>query len=366
MSYRVLIVDDEILIREGLKKHIDWDALDLEVIGTAGSAASALRQCENCAPDILITDICMQDKDGFSLIEDLLEMGISPQVVLISSYDEFSYARKAIRLEVVKEYVLKPIDTDYLTTLLKNIHNSLDKGRRAGISNVSLQELNLNEYRNILSRMRAGGYDTHRLIQSIKSGDSGSSLAIFHSASSVLMEPEVSSEIVKRFCSGLLMSFFTDGIMNATRKSDPVELLGEMISKREITEYMTKEIFGACSRISRQNRTFKSKLIETCLKVIDEEYCNPNFNLTTMAAELNVTPNYLSVRFKEETGVGFVKYLLEKQMDRAKVLLSDPTIKIYEVSSRVGFEDEKYFSRQFKRMVGSSPKDYRNKHTTYY
>ena len=64
-----------------------------------------------------------------------------------------------------------------------------------------------------------------------------------------------------------------------------------------------------------------------------------------------------------ETGVGFVKYLLEKQMNRAKVLLSDPTIKIYEVSSLVGFEDEKYFSRQFKRIVGSSPKEYRNQHT---
>lgn len=362
MSYRVLIVDDEILIREGLRKHINWDALGLEVMGTAKSTDSALRQCEICAPDILITDICMQDKDGFSLIENLLEMGISPQVILISSYDEFSYAQKAIRLDVVKEYVLKPIDTDYLTSLLKGMRESIDKMRnRETIT--SSKEFNPHEYRTVLSHMRTNGYDTHRLIQCIKSGDSENALTIFHSASSLLLETYVSEEIVKRFCSGLLMSFLTDGIMSVSQKNDPVELLGGLTGKKEITDYMKKEISEECSKVNRTNRTFKSKLIETCLKVIDQEYCNPNFNLTTMAAELNVTPNYLSVRFKEETGIGFVKYLLEKQMNRAKVLLSDPTIKIYEISSMVGFEDEKYFSRQFKRIIGSSPKEYRNRHS---
>ena len=363
MKYGVLIVDDEILIREGLRKHIDWDALGLCVVGTAGSTDHALEICGRCAPDILITDICMQDKDGFHLIGDLLEMGISPQVILISSYDEFSFAQKAVRLEVVREYVLKPVDTDYLTSILAGIRDSIDQQRKAVSGDVLSREFNLDEYRSLLSRMRTEGYDTHRLLQSVRSGDGKSALAVFQAASFQMLKPQVSLETVKRFCSGLWMSFLTEGIMGAIKDHDPIERLENMTYKKEILDYMTRTILEQCSKISQQGRTFKSKLIETCLRVIDQEYCNPHFNLTVMAAEMNVTPNYLSVRFKEETGVGFVKYLLEKQMNRAKVLLSDPTIKIYEVSSLVGFEDEKYFSRQFQRIVGSSPKEYRNQHT---
>ena len=365
MKYGVLIVDDEILIREGLKKHIDWEALGLYVIGTAGSTDHALRICGQCAPDVLITDICMQDKDGFRLIGELLEMGISPQVILISSYDEFSFAQKAVRLDVVREYVLKPVDTGYLTSLLAGIRDTIDQQKRAGTGASGCREFSLEEYRSLLSRMRTGGYDTHRLLQSIRSGDGKGALAVFQAASSLMAEPQVSPETVKRFCSGLWMSFLTEGIVGAMENHDPIRQLENMRHKKEILDYTARAILEQCSRVSQQGRTFKSKLIETCLRVIDQEYCNPHFNLTVMAEELNVTPNYLSVRFKEETGVGFVKYLLEKQMNRAKVLLSDPTIKIYEVSSLVGFEDEKYFSRQFKRVVGSSPKEYRNRHTVY-
>ena len=83
-----------------------------------------------------------------------------------------------------------------------------------------------------------------------------------------------------------------------------------------------------------------------------------------LAAALNVTPNYLSSRFKDELGVGFMKYRLEKQMERAMLLLANPANKIYLISSMVGFLDEKYFSRQFKKYTGDSPKDYRNKRTS--
>lgn len=99
MPYSVLIVDDEMLIREGLRRHLDWATLDMEVIGVADGAESALEIARRRAPDILITDICMRSKTGFDLIEDLLELGLSPQVILISSYNDFSYAQRAVRLE---------------------------------------------------------------------------------------------------------------------------------------------------------------------------------------------------------------------------------------------------------------------------
>ena len=126
MPYSVLIVDDEMLIREGLRRHLDWATLDMEVIGVADGAESALEIARRRAPDILITDICMRSKTGFDLIEDLLELGLSPQVILISSYNDFSYAQRAVRLNVVREYILKPVDTDALTALLHKLRGELD------------------------------------------------------------------------------------------------------------------------------------------------------------------------------------------------------------------------------------------------
>lgn len=107
----------------------------------------------------------------------------------------------------------------------------------------------------------------------------------------------------------------------------------------------------------------QSKLVSSSLELINRSYCDPKFNLTTLAAQLGVTPNYLSIRFKEETGVGFMKYLLDKQMTQAKLLLADPKYKVYEVSVMVGFHDEKFFSRQFKKLVGVTPREYRNQRT---
>ena len=157
MPYSVLIVDDEMLIREGLRRHLDWATLDMEVIGVADGAESALEIARRRAPDILITDICMRSKTGFDLIEDLLELGLSPQVILISSYNDFSYAQRAVRLHVVREYILKPVDTDALTALLHKLRGELDlrpAPRRAEEDGGA--DIPVHTYRSFLQDLRSG------------------------------------------------------------------------------------------------------------------------------------------------------------------------------------------------------------------
>ena len=105
-------------------------------------------------------------------------------------------------------------------------------------------------------------------------------------------------------------------------------------------------------------------MIAACLEIIENRFCDPHFNLIALSAALSVTPNYLSMRFKAEMGIGFMKYLLDKQMEKAKLLLADPSYKVYQIAELVGFQDEKYFSRQFKKMTGMTPKEYRNSKTS--
>lgn len=334
----MLIVDDESIIREGLRKHLRWSDLGPEVISAADSAQAALECAEQNAPDIFVTDICMRGKDGLDLVEDLLEWGISPQVILISSYNDFSYAQRAV--------------SSAFASLPESIPVSM--------------------YRTFLQALRMKGYDRYHLLQHIKAGHTQEVMDIWNAAEEIMLNPDISFSVIKRFCSGFVVSLISDGILDKEdslqdgpadcdlAKYDPVKYLENCTDKSDMTACVSRLIRQKSEAISQRSHFVRSKLIETGLQIIEKEYCNPDFNLTVLAAMLNVAPNYLSSRFKEELGVGFMKYRLEKQMEKAKLLLSNPIYKIYSISSMVGFVDEKYFSKQFKRYTGDTPKDYRN------
>lgn len=359
--YNVLIVDDETIIREGLKKHIDWENLGMKVCGTADSAEAALACAESTPPDILITDIRMRGRDGINLVEDLLERGITPLVILISSYNDFSYAQRAVHLSVVREYILKPVDLPNLVELLARTRQELD--RRSNLP----EPVPVATYRTFLQQLRAEGYDRYQLSAFIRSGDASSALTMWDKVPQISLSPAVPFSILRRFCSSLILSLIADGIFdeNDFLQHDPVRFLESCTKKEEVYDYIRQAIEQKCAAIAGQRSgTPRSKLIDACLQIIEREYCNPDFNLTVLSAELNVAPNYLSSRFKDEMGVGFMKYRLEKQMEKAKLLLGNPIYKIYSVSGMVGFTDEKYFSKQFKRYTGDSPKDYRNNRTS--
>lgn len=357
--YNVLLVDDESIIREGLKKHVDWNALGMQISDTADSAEAALICAEQNPPDILITDIRMRGKDGINLVEELLERGITPFVILISSYNDFSYAQRAVHLSVVREYILKPIDIHKLTELLAKIHQELDTRFLAP------EPIPVAMYRSFLQCIRTKGWDRYQLSSNIKLGHTDQAVEMWNNIEETLVSPSVTLAILKRFCSNLILSLITDGTFdeNDFPSHDPVRFLDTYSQKEEMSSYICSLIIQKSNTVASHNHAPRSKLIEASLQIIDREYCNPDFNLTVLSAELNVAPNYLSSRFKEEIGVGFMKYKLEKQMEKAKLLLSNPIYKIYSISEMVGFTDEKYFSKQFKKYTGYTPKDYRNSRT---
>lgn len=81
--------------------------------------------------------------------------------------------------------------------------------------------------------------------------------------------------------------------------------------------------------------------------------------LDSVAAQVYVSPNYLSVLFKKETGINFVDYVTQVRVEEAQILLNDPSMDIRAIGSRVGIDDARYFSRIFKKHTGQTPSDYR-------
>ena len=86
--------------------------------------------------------------------------------------------------------------------------------------------------------------------------------------------------------------------------------------------------------------------------------------LNQVASSINLSPNYLSSLFKKELGVGFVDYITEKRVERAKELLENTGLKTYEVAQQAGFVDESYFSKTFKRLTGKRPSAFRKRNGT--
>ncbi|HHY82425.1 MAG TPA: response regulator [Clostridiales bacterium] len=118
--YKILIVDDESSICEGLKKLIDWKKYKVEYIESAESYSEAIKIGVEFKPDIVLLDVCLGKLTGYNLIDKFNSMGLNFIYIMISGYDEFEFVREAIRPEV-RDYLLKPIQQEKLENILKKI-----------------------------------------------------------------------------------------------------------------------------------------------------------------------------------------------------------------------------------------------------
>ncbi|MBE5828726.1 MAG: response regulator [Butyrivibrio sp.] len=104
---KVLIVDDEKYVRMGIKSDTDWALIGCEVVGEASNGLEALEVAETTRPDLVVSDIRMPKMDGIELAEKLIEKYPGVKVIFLTAYNEFEYARQAVRIGV-SDYLLKP------------------------------------------------------------------------------------------------------------------------------------------------------------------------------------------------------------------------------------------------------------------
>lgn len=123
--YKVMLVDDEEEVREAMKRRIDWESIGFTVVASAENGEDALEKAEKYDPDVVMTDIQMPFMDGLTMLRELKNQIPNIRSVIFSGYDEFEYAKEAIRLEA-EEYILKPIDADELKQVFERIKVRLD------------------------------------------------------------------------------------------------------------------------------------------------------------------------------------------------------------------------------------------------
>lgn len=121
---RVLLVDDEIMIREGFKRLFDWNAHDCEVVGEAADGLEALSQIDALQPDIAIMDINIPVMNGLKVIQLARIKHPDTAFVIVSGYDDFSYCREALRLQIT-DYILKPVNYEEFGACIDNLKIAL-------------------------------------------------------------------------------------------------------------------------------------------------------------------------------------------------------------------------------------------------
>ena len=128
MPYKVFFVEDEVIAREGIRDHVDWQANGFEFCGEAPDGEMALPLLRSIQPDVLITDIKMPFMDGLQLSKIVRERMPWVKIIILSGHDEFEYAQKAIHLGVT-DYLLKPVTVQKLQNALQKLNTQLDQER---------------------------------------------------------------------------------------------------------------------------------------------------------------------------------------------------------------------------------------------
>lgn len=125
--YRVFLADDEMWVLFGLKKLIEKSGLPFQIVGEATNGVTTLEELEKKRPDVLFSDIRMPGLDGLELLERIKERGLQVEVIFVSGYAEFEYARRALQMEAF-DYILKPVEQEILNNILLRLMKKLSRG----------------------------------------------------------------------------------------------------------------------------------------------------------------------------------------------------------------------------------------------
>ncbi|CAG7647842.1 response regulator [Paenibacillus allorhizosphaerae] len=334
---KLLIVDDEPIIRKGLVRMAEQYSVPLSGIYTAANGLQALEIIRAQAPDILFTDIRMPKMDGLELCKQLHNQYDHIQIVVISGYSDFEYAQKCMSYGV-KHYLLKPVTKSDVAEVLDTLTKSKNKSY-----------LSLTKYEEWIEQVEQ---------------------AIW------MLKPEELSLLTeqwKRYC----LSSEMNVIQLRELLDECIRMLMKRLARKSVSiaveqtdsRYMTREeTFDAFDRQLKQilsqltmqrSGNFKDPMKEA--KAYIDEHLSQDVTLEEVADMVGLTPTYFSALFKKMTNETFVQYRIKKRIELAQQLMAIPHMKMSDIAAEVGYDDYPHFTKMFKKTTGYSPSEFRGR-----
>ncbi len=534
--YKLLLVDDEPMMREGISRFIANHPIGFTVAGEAASGQEALELLPELLPDVIITDICMPLLNGIELIEQAQMINPDVKVIIISGYDDFEYAQKALRLGVF-DYILKPMVPEKLIDALSRVRDELDqrgnllrdldelknrvkeslpvlrdrffqeliggkvapdslaqkltaldlklagrlyaiallkvKNRQSnraepvaeeGLLQCSLMQiaeslfpvtlkphcfflsggklvllfatpdgdrqrvfisLNQNLQRMVIAIQRYLAREAYAALgrlyddllqvhRSRREAEEALRFSLLHEKGNVTnfedirtgdealcarpveMERQLLSQVKmgeKRAAQqtvAMILGYYRGlkdikptrfkqmvleiavlmlrmveemgGSIKSVRQDDaatPYDIIHLCETFQDLQRFLDEFTLNCLDEVEKLKVGKGYSLVEKAKEMIAAALNDNELSMDQIAARLFISPNYLRSLFKQQMGESFVEYITRMRMERAKQLLDDITLKVYDIAALVGYGDQHYFSICFKKYYGLAPTDYR-------
>jgi len=472
---KLLIVEDEKMIRQGIAAIAERSPVPIDEIIQCKNGEEALEIIKNTKIDVMITDIRMPKKDGITLVKEIKDLPHAPKVVVISGYDDFSYAVELLRYGA-REYLLKPIEREKITSVLEKLEEELqsESHKKKEVEKISLSQLkymilnenisqseidsivkeyaeyflkedyvvictNYKSAENIqkkgvlllndvsgqsifivqksekeqlltqvlkdyyvgiskihgsLSELRVAylealkarknAFATGNFIAEYEKNEEGKDIVSEEMiAQFVQLAGTEKLEEANKFLSKILyktkqggidpdsfkhiMNRIVEGICD-TYKNLVGDMAEEIVLLRNVYDYdnacvyyeaLTAWVEKINEKILTEFDNYKNKQkIQKALVFIQENY-SKDLNMAVVSNYISMNYSLFSYCFKEYTGMNFINYIKNIRLSEAKRLLEETDEKILDISSRIGYENEKHFTKLFKAVTGVSPSEYR-------
>lgn len=334
---RVLIVEDEPVIQKGLVKMVQRYPASFSAIYTADDGESAFETIRELEPHLVLTDLRMKRMDGLELCERIHREYSHVQVAIISGYNDFQYAQRAMEYGV-KRFLLKPV-------VQQDVHNML----KELISGLTGNIIPVHKYVDFSEQLEQSIWHLQR---------DGTNLLIEEGERSGLFEGlnVIRTEAVLHDC----LTMIVDRLERRGWKPQS-QSHGENKStntKKEVVAAFAVTINRIQEELQLNRKgNFKDPIEEA--KAYIDCHLAEDITLEEVAKRVGLARTYFSALFKKMTGETFVHYRIKKRMEAARKLLAVPTLTITDIAILVGYEDYPHFTKTFKNFVGISPSEYR-------
>ncbi|MGQ8873494.1 response regulator transcription factor [Paenibacillus sp. TSA_86.1] len=349
--YKVLLVDDEPWNRDIIRNLGDWDELGIIVCGEAEDGEQAIQMVKELQPHLIITDMRMPGLDGVALLQTLSSQYPEIKVVVVSGYDDFNYAKHALRYRAA-DYLLKPVNPDELNVTLAKCTRELAKAVSASEVWEAYPASFAGEFSLFQQQARLRFNDLN--LPSLREWFQQLEQKLERSE---VRRPRQLARVAYELQSLLDELCISNGIPHRSEEAGlPPAAVLESIST--VVEWTSDSYSLALEQLIAQ-RKYKNRLNLEDVKQYMQQHCMEMITLEQLAQIFFVSKEYLSKAFKKEYDVNVTDYVVQLRMTKAKEWVMDDRIPFKHIAEMTGYEDVSYFYRVFKKHFGVSPGEMR-------
>ena len=326
--YSILLVDDEAVVRLGVKNCVNWERLGITQVLEASNGVQAIETMRRMMVDIVITDLKMAVMGGLLMLKALDEMPDKPEILVMSCYNDYENMRAAMQLGA-RDFLFKP------SMYPADIEDSLER---------------------VIERMESGKDVGVRFERAMEKMSSSNALDIADELISRLeAEETVSPETACRIAAGYALKMqFVDAGDDKAIHACAAELLERSSELRHAKSAKSvAAVIRRCTQPMRQVHIERDKT-ELIYDYIESHLSDPNLSLEQVSEEFGFSPSYFSRFFKSSFGCGYNNHLIQRRILLAQKLKQTTNLTPDEIAMKVGYQNKDYFAKLYRRQTGTS------------